>query len=489
LQPVFLSSLFMRKNSTWLFYICMLIVFGTIIYFIMKQGGSLQAASISTLENKKSSFEQFKDHFNHNLSLSLPVLLLQIVVIVVAVRFFGWLFNKIGQPAVIGEIVAGVVLGPSVLGALSPGISHFVFPASSLANLQFISQVGLILFMFVIGLELDISVIRKQARSALVISHTGIIISYALGMSLAFTMYKTYAPANISFLSFSLFMGIAMSITAFPVLARIIKERNLTKTKLGITAITCAASDDVTAWCILAGLIAIVKAGTSASTLFTIGLLLLYVLLMLLIVRPLLKKLEHLYDKRETVSRSMMAIVFMVMLLSAYLTELIGVHALFGAFVAGVIMPSEINFRQTIIDKIEDVSLVLLLPLFFVFTGLRTQIGLLNETNLWITCGWIILVAMAGKFGGCTMAAKVTGQSWKDSFSIGALMNTRGLMELVVLNIGYDLGILSPQVFAMMVLMALITTFMTNPALNFINWLMPEEKIIPGTGIKVVRKT
>jgi len=279
-----------------------------------------------------------------------------------------------------------------------------------------------------------------------------------------------------------------MSITAFPVLARIIKERNLTKTKLGIMAITCAASDDVTAWCILAALIAIVKAGTSGSTLFTIGLLMAYVLLMLVIVRPLLKKLGHIYNKRETVSKSMMAIVFMVMLLSAYLTELIGVHALFGAFVAGVIMPAEMNFRQTIIDKIEDISLVLLLPLFFVFTGLRTQIGLLNETNLWITFGWIVLVAVAGKFGGSTIAAKITGQTWKDSLSIGALMNTRGLMELVVLNIGYDLGILSPQVFTMMVLMALITTFITNPALNFINWVMPEEKTISNTEIKIATK-
>jgi Kef-type K+ transport system membrane component KefB len=466
----------------------MLIVFGTVIYFVMRQGQNLQATAMNSIENSKSGIEQFKDHFNNSLSLSLPVLLLQIIVIVIAVRLFGWLFGKIGQPAVIGEIVAGVVLGPSVLGALSPGVSQFIFPASSLNNLQFISQVGLILFMFVIGLELDISVIRKQARSAVVISHAGIIIPYTLGMCLALFMYTTYAPAHISFVLFSLFMGIAMSITAFPVLARIIKERNLTKTKLGIMAITCAASDDVTAWCILAALIAMVKGGTSGGTLFTISLLIAYVLFMLMVIRPLLKKLGHIYNKRETVSRSMMAIVFMVMLLSAYFTELIGVHALFGAFVAGVIMPSEMNFRQTIIDKIEDVSLVLLLPLFFVFTGLRTQIGLLNETNLWITFGWIVLVAVAGKFGGSTLAAKITGQTWRDSLSVGALMNTRGLMELVVLNIGYDLGILSPQVFTMMVLMALITTFMTNPALDFINWLMPEEKVIPKTEIKVATK-
>lgn len=488
MQPVFLSSSSMKKNVSLLFYVLMLVVFGSIIYYILQQGQTLQTAAPVNVEGG-SNFEHFKTSFISNISLSLPVLLLQIIVIVVAVRLFGWLFNKIGQPAVIGEIIAGVVLGPSVLGAFIPSVSQFIFPVSSLSNLQFISQVGLILFMFVIGLELDINVIRKQAKSAVVISHASIIIPYTLGMCLALFMYNAYAPENISFLSFSLFMGIAMSITAFPVLARIIKERNLTKTKLGIMAITCAASDDVTAWCILAALIAIVKAGTSGGTIFTIGLLIAYVTFMLAVIRPLLKRLGKIYNKRETVSKSMMAIVFMVMLLSAYLTELIGVHALFGAFVAGVIMPTDLNFRQTIIDKIEDISLVLLLPLFFVFTGLRTQVGLLNEASLWDTFGWIVLVAVAGKFGGSTIAAKITGQTWKDSLSIGALMNTRGLVELVVLNIGYDLGILSPQVFTMMVLMALITTFMTSPALNFINWAFPEKKIAANTAMEMITKS
>ncbi len=243
-------------------------------------------------------------------------------------------------------------------------------------------------------------------------------------------------------------------------------------------AITCAAADDVTAWCILAALIAIVKAGSSVSTLFTLGLVVSYLLVMLFVIQPLLKKLGTIYNKREVVSKPMMAIVFMILLLSAYSTEVIGIHALFGAFLAGVIMPQGISFRKIVINKIEDVSLVLLLPLFFVFTGLRTHIGLLNQGHLWITCGWIILVAVAGKFGGSTIAAKLVGQSWKDSLSIGALMNTRGLMELVVLNIGYDLGILSPEVFTMMVIMALVTTFMTSPALNLINWLF-RDKTVP----------
>lgn len=460
----------MRKKTSSVFYVLMIALFGTGIYYILQQGKNLQNTPVKALPpNNASSFSMFQDSLQHSMTAALSVLLLQIVVIVIIVRIFGYLFSKIKQPAVIGEMVAGIVLGPSVLGLFFPSVSHFIFPASSLGNLQFLSQVGLILFMFVIGMELDINVIRKQAREAVIISHASIIIPYTLGMGLALYLYQQFAPANTSFLAFALFMGIAMSITAFPVLARIIQERGITRTHLGVMALTCAAADDVTAWCILAVLIAIIKAGSSVSALFTIVLVVSYVLLMLLAVRPLVKKLYNAYTRKGVISKTMMAIVFMVLLLSAYVTEIIGIHALFGAFMAGVIMPPEMNFRQLIIDKIEDVSMVLLLPLFFVFTGLRTQIGLLNSGALWLTCGLIILVAIAGKLGGSTLAAKVVGQNWKDSLSIGALMNTRGLMELVVLNIGYDLGILSAEIFAMMVLMALFTTFMTNPVLNFIN--------------------
>jgi Kef-type K+ transport system membrane component KefB len=465
----------MKKKKNLLFYILMMSVFSLLIYFIIQRGHMLETTSVVPSVKNKTQFTLFTDSFNVNLVHPLPVLLLQVILIIIIVRVFGFLFNKIGQPGVIGEIVAGIMLGPSVLGMVAPMVSTFIFPETSLENLQFLSQVGLILFMFVIGLELDINIIRKQARAAIIISHASIIIPYTLGMALALFTYHQFAPANISFLSFSLFMGIAMSITAFPVLARIIQERKLTNTKLGAMAITCAAADDVTAWCILAALIAVVKAGTSVSTLYTIGLLILYILMMVFAVHPLLKKLGSHYRNHQTLSKSMMAIVFMVMLVSAYITEVIGIHALFGAFMAGVIMPHKLDFRKSLMEKIEDVSLVLLLPLFFVFTGLRTQINLLNEGSLWIVFGWIVVVAVAGKFGGSMLAAKVVGQNWKDSLSIGALMNTRGLMELVVLNIGYDLGILSPPVFAMMVLMALITTLMTNPALNLINRLLPEK--------------
>lgn len=471
----------MKKGRSLLFYILIIVIFGGAIYYIVQQGKILQQTTGSSTKipaakpSLSTSFDQFRDSFQDNLSHPLAILILQIIAIVVVARLFGFIFNKIGQPTVIGEIVAGIVLGPSVVGVFFPEISQFLFPAPSLGNLQFLSQVGLILFMFVIGMELDINVIRKQAHGAVVISHASIIIPYTLGMGLAYFLYKKFASPDISFTSFALFMGIAMSITAFPVLARIVQERGLTKTPLGALAITCAAADDITAWCLLAMVIAIVKAGVFLSAVFTIILAVAYVILMLLVVKPFLHRLSNIYANREMVSKPVMALVFIILLLSAYCTEVIGIHALFGAFLAGVVMPPDLNFRKILVEKVEDVSIVLLLPLFFVFTGLRTQIGLLTEGHLWTTFGWVILVAVAGKFGGSMLAAKIVGHNWKESLSVGALMNTRGLMELIVLNIGYDLGILSPVIFAMMVLMALITTFMTGPALDLINWLIPDK--------------
>jgi Kef-type K+ transport system membrane component KefB len=340
--------------------------------------------------------------------------------------------------------------------------------------------------MFIIGMELDLKAIGKQAYGAVIISHASIIIPYTLGMGLAYFIYQEYAPTGITFLSFSLFMGIAMSITAFPVLARILQEKKLTRSKLGALALTCAAADDLTAWCILAAVIALVKSGSTMSVLYTIGLALIYVLVVLKVLRPALEKLEVIYEQQEKKRTPIIALLFIILIVSSYLTSIIGIHALFGAFMAGVVMPSSFNFRKIVIDKIEDVSIILLLPLFFVITGLRTEIGLLNHASLWVTFGWILLVAVAGKFGGSALAARMVGQNWKDSLSIGVLMNTRGLMQLIVLNIGYDLGILSPEIFAMMVLMAIVTTFMTGPALDLINWMIKDkpnsqEKIEAGT--------
>ncbi len=472
----------MKTKWSTLFYILILVGSGFAIYLITEKGHALQTPTLKSIQTNKAatvlnynSFNVFSDSINQNLADPLAILLLQIIVIISFARLFGFLFKKIGQPAVIGEIVAGIVLGPSIIGSFFPDINHFLFPLASLGTLNFLSQIGLILFMFVIGMELDLKAISKQAYGAVIISHASIIIPYTMGMGLAYFIYNAYAPEGITFLSFALFMGIAMSITAFPVLARILQEKGLTRSKLGAMALTCAAADDLTAWCILAAVIALVKSGSSLSVLYTIGFAIAYVFLMLKVLRPVLERLEHVYEHKHKKRSGIIALFFIILIISSYITAIIGIHSLFGAFIAGVIMPSSFSFRKIIIDKIEDVSIVLLLPLFFVITGLRTQIGLLNEANLWVTFGWILLVAVIGKFGGSTVAAKMVGQNWKDSLSIGVLMNTRGLMQLIVLNIGYDLGILSPEIFAMMVLMALVTTFMTGPALDLIGWLIPEE--------------
>jgi Kef-type K+ transport system membrane component KefB len=397
----------------------------------------------------------------------LSIFLLQLIIIISVSRLFAWLFKKIGQPAVMGEIVAGIALGPSLFGSLLPDVSGFIFPVASLGNLQTLSQVGLILFMFVIGMELDVNIIKKKARSAIIISNVSIIVPFALGMALSRFLYTTFAPQGIPYYAFALFMGIAMSITAFPVLARIIRERNLTNTKRGNIAITAAAIDDVTGWCLLAFVIAIVKAHAIESSVYTILEVLVFLAVMLFVVRPLLKKLSK--QNNTALKQSTVAIVFIVLLLSSWCAEVIGIHALFGAFMAGVIMPPQWDFRNEITGKVEDVALVLLLPLFFVFTGLRTQINLLNDSHLWLICVVIVLTAIVGKFVGSTVAAKMSGESMHDSLAIGILMNTRGLMELVVLNIGYELGILSVEIFTMMVIMALVTTFMTSPMLNIID--------------------
>jgi Kef-type K+ transport system membrane component KefB len=471
----------MKKFKSSIFYIVTIGIFSSIMYFIAEQGKFLEKHKEEVTQvAEHSQWEDFIHSIIHNLNHPLAILLAQIVTIILAARMLGWVCRKIGQPTVIGEIVAGIVLGPSVVGYYFPGFFNTLFPVESLGNLQFLSQIGLILFMFVIGMELDLKVLKNKANEAVVISHASIIFPFALGMLLAYYTYNEFAPKEVQFLSYSLFMGIAMSITAFPVLARIVQERGLHKTKLGMMVITCAAADDITAWCILAAVIAIVKAGSFGSSLYVIALAVLYVLVMLKMVKPFLKRVGDLYSTREKLSKPVVAIFLLTMIISAYATEVIGIHALFGAFMAGVIMPDNIRFRTIFIEKVEDVSVVLLLPLFFVYTGLRTEIGLLNDVYLWKVTGVIILVAVVGKFFGSTIAAKFVGQNWRNSLTIGVLMNTRGLMELVVLNIGYDLGVLNSEVFAMMVIMALVTTFMTGPGLNLIDRIYrKDDTVIP----------
>ncbi|MCL8537300.1 cation:proton antiporter [Chryseobacterium gallinarum] len=465
------------KYRNLIFYITTIAVFSCLMYFFIVEGQTLEVKENMIAQTSSgSTWENFMESFKTNLHHPLALLLAQIVTIILTARLFGWICMKIRQPTVIGEMIAGIVLGPSLVGMYFPEFSAFLFPKESLGNLQFLSQIGLILFMYIVGMELDLSVLRKKAHDAVVISHASIIIPFALGIGLSYFIYQKFAPDGIQFTSFALFIAISMSITAFPVLARIVQERNLQKTKLGTIVITCAAADDITAWCILAAVIAIVKAGSFTSSIYVILMAIAYVFLMIKIVRPFLKRIGDLQAGKNSISKPMVAIFFLTLILSSYATEVIGIHALFGAFMAGAIMPENAKFRTLFIDKVEDVALVLLLPLFFVFTGLRTQIGLLNDGQLWMTAGFIILTAVLGKFAGSALTARFVGINWKESLTIGALMNTRGLMELIVLNIGYDLGVLGPEIFAMLVIMALFTTFMTGPALDFINFIFKSKK-------------
>ncbi|HVU28673.1 MAG TPA: cation:proton antiporter [Verrucomicrobiae bacterium] len=398
-----------------------------------------------------------------NFQTPLARLLLQFIVIIAATRALGAVSKRFGQPSVIGEIAAGILLGPSLLGWICPGASKILFPQDSLGTLQLFSQIGVCLFMFVVGLELDLTQVRQRLRMAAGVSSAGIVLPFALGMGAAVFLFQNYAAPDVKFLPFALFMGIAMSITAFPVLARILKERNLTQTPLGITAITCAAVGDAAAWAILAFVIAIAKATNLAATSFNLGLVIVFVILMLLFVRPILSRWMPTHDEPKS---GVIALVLIFLTASALTTEIIGIHALFGAFLAGVVMPKQKEFRERLVVRLENFAGVFLLPLFFAFSGLRTHLDTLNVGAGWLICLGIIALATLGKLGGTFFAARLAGVGNRDAFALGALMNTRGLVELIALNIGYDLGILSLPIFSMLVLMALVTTFMTGPLLN-----------------------
>jgi len=396
------------------------------------------------------------------------ILLLQMVVVIVIARLFGALFRRIGQPPVMGEMVAGITLGPSVLQLFWPQAYAFLFPQSSMVTLGVLSQLGVVLFMFVVGMDLDLRHVREKVSTAIMVSHASIVVPFLLGAALALSLYPSLGTPNTSFTPFALFMGIAMSITAFPVLARILKDRGLTETPLGTMAIACASIDDVTAWCTLAFVIAIVKSTGLVGALWTIALTFLFIVLMLTLIRPRLETLLERRIENTRYARIIMAGILAFCLASAWFTETIGIHALFGGFLAGAVMPSTPGVQSFLKEKIEGFSSAALLPLFFVFTGLRTQVTLLNDRAGWLMCLAIIGVAVVGKLGGSMLMARWTKMSWRDSFAIGSLMNTRGLIELVVLNIGYDLGILSARIFVMMVIMALATTFMTAPLLSLV---------------------
>jgi Kef-type K+ transport system membrane component KefB len=404
-------------------------------------------------------------------------LILSIGTILLAARVFGWVFQRIGQPRVVGEMTAGIVLGPSLFGRFLPNAFAFVFPSSSLPAITVLSQLGLLLFMFVVGLEVDLKHILKQRRAVVLISNVSILLPLTLGVGLAKVLYPRFAGEQVPFLPFALFMGIAMSITAFPVLARILKELNLLGTNLGTIAISCAAIDDISAWLLLAVLTAMVHSVQSWRH-FAVTLCWLVTFVAIMLV-PIRRAASFLVSRYQTNGAGMEFIssLMLFMLAASWTTERAGVHALFGAFIAGLVMPKNERMIVDVMDRIEALSLALLLPLFFALTGLRTRIDLLTDKSMWGYAAAIIATAVFGKLAGAAFTAKATGMNWKDSFGLGVLMNTRGLVELVILNAGIDLGILSPTLFTMMVVMALVTTFMTSPILSVI---VAVEKGSPG---------
>ncbi|HUE00949.1 MAG TPA: cation:proton antiporter [Bryobacteraceae bacterium] len=403
--------------------------------------------------------------------LDLFHLVLQIAVILVAARIVGFVFQKINQPQVMGEMVAGILLGPSLLGWLAPGASAALFPPASLGYLNALSQVGLVVFMFVVGLALNPSELHGYGHAAVLTSHVSIVAPFCLGGLTALYLYPRLSDDGVSFTGFALFIGAAMSITAFPVLARILSERGLVRSRLGTLAIACAAVDDVTGWCILAYIVVLVRVSHAGRPAWvTIAGAILYVLFMLLVVRRLLPAFERQFRKRDRLSDDLLAIIVVLVLLSALATEWLGIHLLFGAFLMGAIMPKTPDFVRYLLHKFESVTVVLLLPLFFAYTGLRTRIGVGGGRAIWFYSAIVIVVAITGKLGGSMFAARLAGMQWREAASLGILMNTRGLMELVILNIGLDIGVISPAMFSIMVLMALVTTFMTTPLLE---WVYP----------------
>jgi Kef-type K+ transport system membrane component KefB len=393
--------------------------------------------------------------------------LLALALVIAVARTLGALFRWVNQPPVVGEMIAGILLGPSLLGHLAPSFAAYILPQSIAPLLNVISQFGVILYMFLVGLELDLSSLRGQGRSTLTISHASIVVPFILGSLLALLLYPQLSNSTVSFTSFSLFLGVSMSVTAFPVLARILTDKRIHKTKMGMLTLACAAIDDVTAWCLLAFVVSVAQPHTGGA-LRTVLMALAYVAIMLFAIRPLVRRTTEWIDSKGRLSQGMLAAVLLGILFSSLATESIGIHSIFGAFVLGVIIPSKSSVARELTSKLEDFVIVFLLPAFFAFTGLRTQIGLVSGARDWMFCLLIIAVASLGKFGGSSIAARLNGLNWREASAIGVLMNTRGLMELIVLNIGLELRVISPTLFAMLVLMALVTTLATTPILHFI---------------------
>ena len=392
-------------------------------------------------------------------------ILLQLVVILVVVQIFGYLSGRIGQQWVIGEILAGLALGPSLLGAFWPGLKIQLFPAAALPTLQTLGDIGLVLYMFSLGARLDTHLMLRQSRTAIVTSISTILLPLLLGALLGFFLYPGLAGQHANLVSFILLVGTAMAVTAFPVLARLLAEKDMLGTRVGMLALTCAAIDDVIAWCLLATVVALIHARGLTSLLLTIGLTILFIGFMLGILRPLLAYVDRSIQSKQV----LVALSIILLLLSAYATNAIGIHPVFGAFLMGIILPRRTVFIEQV-RSLDQVNNLLFLPLFFVYSGLRTQIGLISAPALWLICLLVLAVACAGKILRGSLSVRWMGESWRESLSLGVLMNTRGLVDLIVLNIGLDLGVLSPTLFAMLVIMAIVTTMMASPLLPLLGY-------------------
>lgn len=399
------------------------------------------------------------------------LLLVQVGVIIALARAMGLLFARMRQPQVIGEMLAGILLGPTLLGAIAT--PNPLFPESSIGNLETLSQFGVVLFLFLVGLEFDPGHIRGRGRAAAAISGTSVAVPFAMGFGLAYLMKPIFsADQQANMLPSALFLGAAISVTAFPVLARILAEQNLTRTRIGVITIAAAAFNDVIAWVLLAVVVAMVptsEGNGGMSPWARLGLAMVFVGLMIFAVRPLLKRVEAVFDRQGRLSQNLLAAVFLVVMFAAAATEGIGVHALFGAFIAGTVMPKKSAFVRELTDKLEDFTVIVLLPLFFAYAGLKTDLRTIFDGGGGMYMALVIGVACAGKFFGAAVPALLTGHTARESLSIGALMNTRGLMELIILTIGLQLDVITPQLFGIMVVMALLTTGMTAPLLALIN--------------------
>jgi len=449
----------MRKPQLTFFYSATLLA-AVGVFFLIRAAGlrlvPIDAASSTTVRPAQEATG------TPNLFLQVLVAL---AVVVITARVVAALFRWLGQPQVMGEVVAGLLLGPSFGGWVAPKAAAILLPAAIAPYLAVIAQVGIILFMFLVGLGLDTGLLRQRSRASVAISHASIVVPFLLGAALALWLYPRFAGAGISFTPFALFIGVAMSVTAFPVLARILTDTQMQKSPLGVIALACAAVDDVTAWCLLALVVGVARA-EPGSAVITAGAAIAFTVFVLLFARRGAMWLVRQRDRVGKTTRGMFAAVCVLLLVSAIVTERIGIHALFGAFLLGAIVPHDSALARDIREKCEDLVVVLFLPVFFAFTGMRTQIGLLQSSADWLVCAVIILVATLGKFGGSFFAARLTGSDNREAASLGILMNTRGLMELIVLNVGLDLGVLSPALFAMFVLMAVATTLATTPILK-----------------------